>query len=79
MRQVLTDKCNALCDALQKSDMDRLLKFNKPKGGYFMWITLPKGITSDTLANALKCKSMGKSELEVSFKRGIICLQHLDR
>jgi DNA-binding transcriptional MocR family regulator len=46
-RDLLEERCDAMCDAL-----DRLLpnvEYIRPGGGYFLWATLPNGMTGDEL------------------------------
>eukprot|EP01084_Bolivina_argentea_P123002 217995_1 len=41
VRSVLRKNCKGLCDTIRKYDKNGLVKFNEPKGGYFMWLELP--------------------------------------
>ena len=46
LRVAYRDGCDAICDAL---DTANCFRFHRPQGGYFVWIQLPHGVTSDAL------------------------------
>jgi len=48
MRNIYREKCNAMLEALQEY-MPEGVRWTKPKGGLFVWVTLPDGITPEEL------------------------------
>lgn len=56
IRALYAKRCNFMLDALTKY-MPRTVKFNKPEGGMFIWVELPKSINStELLADAVQHK-----------------------
>jgi 2-aminoadipate transaminase len=62
LRQTYRAKCEHMLMALER-EMPLGMEWTQPKGGFFVWVTLPKGIDSDTLRS--DCRAGG-----VDFYRG---------
>ena len=54
-REVYLSQLNALCHALDKH-MPGQFSYEKPKGGYFVWVTFPREIDCDKLFDICKNK-----------------------
>jgi DNA-binding transcriptional MocR family regulator len=46
LRATYRESCSAMCDALEAA---KCFRFHRPQGGYFVWVELPDGVTSDVL------------------------------
>ena len=54
-RKVYRSQCDVLCDALDKY-MPGQFSYQKPKGGYFVWVTFPPEVDCDKLFDTCKKK-----------------------
>ncbi|KAI8850269.1 pyridoxal phosphate-dependent transferase [Chytridium lagenaria] len=53
LRETYKARMDIMCDFLQR-EMPPSVKFSKPKGGFFVWIELPKTINTTELLDAIK-------------------------
>ncbi|ORY48137.1 PLP-dependent transferase [Rhizoclosmatium globosum] len=42
LKEVYSERMNAMCDYLEQN-LPNLVKFQRPKGGFFIWVCLPEG------------------------------------
>lgn len=49
VRKVLEVQLNALCNALNKYIPEGQISYQRPKGGYFVWVTFPPEVDCDKL------------------------------
>ena len=61
VRNQLATNCKALCGTIRKYDTQNIVKFNHPKGGYFLWMELPMD----------KIKVLSGAEANVKYFKGI--------
>lgn len=54
-RKIYRSQCDTLCDSLDNY-MPGQVSYQKPKGGYFVWVTLPPEIDGDKLFDICKKK-----------------------
>eukprot|EP01080_Neovahlkampfia_damariscottae_P008918 gene8918-867_t len=81
-----SDRLTTLCNALKEFDKKKLLDFEKPKGGYFLWIKLNDQINFDLFSKNLKKNQVqvligNKNSIEEnSFPNFIrLCFAYVDR
>lgn len=55
VRKVFKSQLDALCDALDKY-IPCQFSYQKPKGGYFVWVTFPSGVDCDKLLDICRKK-----------------------
>jgi len=70
-QQTYKKRADALCDELERqfpldSNQQRLIKFKRPEGGFFLWIELPK----EMKAEDLRQKSTNLKDMQVDFHSG---------
>jgi DNA-binding transcriptional MocR family regulator len=64
-KQALSDRAKVLCDAVDAAGVKELgCSYQVPKGGYFLWLTLPEGVDSRELL------ALGLEKYKVSFLPG---------
>ena len=48
--RVLEVLCNALCNALDTDIPEGQISYQRPEGGYFVWVTFPPKVDCDKLS-----------------------------
>ena len=52
--RVLEVLCNALCNALDTDIPEGQISYQRPEGGYFVWVTFPPEVDCDKLSKVWK-------------------------
>jgi len=63
-KKTLGEGCKALCDQLQES-LPSYVKFRRPTGGYFVWVTLPENFNGEALW------TLAREKYKVGFQPGV--------
>lgn len=59
--RVLEVLCNALCNALDTDIPEGQISYQRPEGGYFVWVTFPPEVDCDKLSKVCMEKYLAES------------------
>ena len=59
--RVLEVLCNALCNALDTDIPEGQISYQRPEGGYFVWVTFPPKVDHDKLSKVSMEKYLAES------------------